>query len=235
MKPFCQRTCKFTNIDHEVFTGVYWLGQGFTAFPWLLQKSSKPATCWVIQLVSEEPEIKSPLLCQVSFKLKCHSPTFTDLDFYGPVNGLFKLNNSPKEDKGVQAWFPPGGSGCASVVHAYAAWCTQYYMQGKPLFSYVKFWSKPGRWFVFRTLRSWVLTRLLAYVVLCALERECKEKDISNIKAGKKILSSSFRHISQPFCKLYYILVYINYYIYTLMILLHPFAYICLKCIHCIC
>lgn len=52
------------NIEHEVFT-VYWLGQGFTVFPWLLKKSLKPATFGVIQLISEEPEIKSPLLSQV--------------------------------------------------------------------------------------------------------------------------------------------------------------------------
>jgi len=52
--------------------------------------------------------------------------------------------------------------------------------------------------------------RLLVYVVLCGLEsyREYTEKDVSNIKAGgKKILPSSLRNISQPFCKLYYILV----------------------------
>lgn len=55
-------------IEHEVFTftGVYWLGQCFTVFPWLLQKSYfKPATFGVIQLISEGPEIKSPLLYQV--------------------------------------------------------------------------------------------------------------------------------------------------------------------------
>lgn len=34
---------------------------------------------------------------------------------------LFELTSSLKKDKGVQAWCPPGGSGYASVVHAYAA------------------------------------------------------------------------------------------------------------------
>lgn len=84
VKLFRQRLCKFMNIDHEVFTGVYSLGQGFTPLRLWLQKSPN-MPLWVIQLVSEEPEIQSPLLCEVWLKLKCHSPTSTDLDFCGPL------------------------------------------------------------------------------------------------------------------------------------------------------
>lgn len=42
-----------------------------------------------------------------------------------------------------------------------------------------------------------------------------REKTSKIQKQVDKIPSSSFRHISQLFCKLYYILVCINYYIYT--------------------
>lgn len=50
------------------------------------------------------------------------------------VHLIFKLNNSPKEAKSVQAWFPHGGSRCASVLHACAAWHTWHNMLCKLLF-----------------------------------------------------------------------------------------------------
>lgn len=134
---FRQRLCKFMNIDHEVFTGVYSLGQGFTPLPLWLQKSPN-VPLWVIQLVSEEPEIQSPLLCEVWLKLKCHSPTSTDLDFCGPLIVHLNWTAPQKEDQGIQAWFPQGGSGCALVVPTYAAWYTWCYMQCKLLFLWCK-------------------------------------------------------------------------------------------------
>lgn len=82
------------------------------------------------------------------------------------VHLKFKLNNSSKEAKSVQAWFPHGGSGCASVLHgAHDTRCSAHCCV-----HHVKFWSKLGRWFVFRALRSWVLKGLLTYAVLSRLE-----------------------------------------------------------------